>query len=124
MRCASIRSELVGFHFGVIDEAPRSEVERHLTTCPECLAEFLSLKRDVELASSSAERPRAQVKSKLRAAIAQELGLLAGPPAWWQRLLAFGLAAAAVIVAMVSVEAVATSAVTAPVGVAAAQRGR
>lgn len=122
MTCASIRSELVGFHFGVIDEAPRTEVERHLATCPACLSEFLSLKRDVELSASAEERPRAQVKSKLRAAVAQELGLVAGPPVWWQRPLAFGLAAAAVIVAMVSVEAVATSAVTAPVGVTAAQR--
>ena len=124
MTCASIRSELVGFHFGVIDDGPRIEVERHLTTCPACLVEFLSLKRDVELSASTEERPRAQVKSKLRAAVAQELGLVAGPAVWWQRPLAFGLAAAAVIVAMVSVEAVATSEVTAPVGVAATQRGR
>ena len=64
------------------------------------------------------------MKSKLRAAVAQELGLVAGPAVWWQRQLAFGLAAAAVIIAMVSVESVATSAVTAPVGVTAAQRGR
>jgi len=124
MTCASIRNELVGFHFGVIEEAPRVEVERHLATCSACLTEFLALKRDVELAASTEERPRAQVKSKLRAAVAQELGLVAGPQAWWQRPLAFGLAAAAVSVAMVSVEAVATSEVTAPVGVTATRRGR
>ncbi|MBE2248130.1 MAG: zf-HC2 domain-containing protein [Myxococcus sp.] len=119
MTCASIRGELVGFHFGVIDEAPRAAVEQHLASCAGCLGEFLALKRDVELAASAAERPRAQVRTRLRAAVAQELGLVAGPAAWWQRPLAFGLAAAAVVLAMVTVDAVATAAPTAPVGLSA-----
>jgi anti-sigma factor RsiW len=117
MTCEAIRGELVGFHFGVLEEPNRAQVERHLATCPACLGEFLAVKRDVEFSAVVEERPRAQVKSKLRSAVAQELGLVAGPPAWWQRPLAFGLAAAAVIVAMVSVQAVATSTPSAPVSV-------
>lgn len=121
MTCEAIRGELVGFHFGVLDESARSTVERHLVGCQACLGEFLSVKRDVELSATVEERPRAQVKSKLRMAVAQELGLVAGPPAWWQRPLAFGLAAAAIVVAMVTVQAVATSEPSAPVSVS---RGR
>ena len=117
MSCETIRNELVGFHFGVIDEAQRSAVEQHLVTCSACLGEYLSVKRDVELSAAVEERPRARVKSKLRAAMAQELGLVAGPPAWWQRPLAYGLAAAAVVVAMVTMQTVAKAEPTAPVGV-------
>lgn len=117
MSCETIRNELVGFHFGVIDEAQRSAVERHLVGCAACLGEYLSVKRDVELSAAVEERPRAQVKSKLRAAMAQELGLVAGPPAWWHRPLAFGLAAAAVVVAMVTMQTVAKAEPTAPLGV-------
>lgn len=121
MTCEAIRGELVGFHFGVLEAPDRAQVERHLATCPACLGEFLSVKRDVELSAAVEERPRAQVKSKLRSAVALELGLVSGPAAWWQRPLAFGLAAAAVIVAMVSVQAVATSTPSAPVGVSRAK---
>lgn len=117
MSCETIRNELVGFHFGVIDEAQRSVVERHLVGCAACLGEYLSVKRDVELSAAVEERPRAQVKSKLRAAMAQELGLVASPPAWWHRPLAFGLAAAAVVVAMVTMQTVAKAEPTAPLGV-------
>lgn len=116
MSCETIRNELVGFHFGVIDEGPRSEVEQHLVTCAACLGEYLSVKRDVELSASVEARPRAQVKSKLRAAMAHELGLVAGPPVWWQRPLAYALAAAAVVVAMVTMQTVAKAEPTAPVG--------
>jgi anti-sigma factor RsiW len=113
----------VGFHFGVLDATARATVEQHLVTCPACLGEFLSVKRDVELSALTPERPRASARMALRRAVAQELGLVAAPTVqpWWQRPLAFGLAAAAVLVAMVTVQAVATSAPTAPVGV---QRGR
>lgn len=117
MSCETTRNELVGFHFGVIEEAQRTAVEQHLVTCAACLGEYLSVKRDVELSAAVEERPRAQVKSKLRAAMAQELGLVAGPPAWWQRPLAYGLAAAAVVVAMVTMQTVAKAEPTAPVGV-------
>lgn len=109
MSCETTRRELIGFHFGELDDGTRSEVERHLVGCRECLGEFLALKRDVELGGAVEERPAPAVKGKLRSAIAIELGL--GPTArvWWERPLAFGLAAAAVVVAMVSVQSIATS---------------
>jgi len=109
MSCETIRRELVGFHFGEIDEAMRSEAERHLVSCPACLGEFLSLKRDVELSASVNERPSARLKANLRSAVATHLGLGPVPRLWWERPLAYGLAAAALIVAMVSVQSIATS---------------
>lgn len=118
MSCETIRNELVGFHFGIIEGAQRSAVEQHLVGCAACLGEYLSVKRDVEVAAAVEERPRAQVKSKLRAAMARELGLVAGPAAWWQRPLAYGLAAAAVVVALVTMQTVAKAEPTAPLGIA------
>jgi anti-sigma factor RsiW len=124
MTCAAIRSELLSFHFGIIGETPREEVERHLMRCPDCVGEFLALKRDVELSTSTQEHPNGEVKSKVRAAVAKELGLVATLPLWWQRPLAFALAATAIVVAMVSVETVATSKATAPLGIAAVHGSR
>lgn len=116
MTCEAIRRELVGFHFGELEAGTRAEVERHLVTCRDCLGEFLSLKRDVELSASMEERPSAKARSSLRAAVATELGLGARPRQWWERPLAYGLAAAALIVAMVSVQRIATAEAKEPVG--------
>lgn len=44
MSCETTRNELVGFHFGVIEEAQRTAVEQHLVTCAACLGEYLSVK--------------------------------------------------------------------------------
>jgi anti-sigma factor RsiW len=109
MSCESIRQELIGFHFGEVDEAARSDLERHLVTCPACLGEFLSLKRDVERSASVHERPSAKLKANVRSAVATHLGLGPAPRLWWERPLAYGVAAAALIIAMVSVQSIATS---------------
>lgn len=113
MSCDHMQQELVGFHFGEIELKSRSEVEHHLLTCSKCLGEFLALKRDIETAEQA---PPAHVKATLRSAIAAELGVPPRRRLWWERPLAYGLAAAALIVAMVTVEWLATSAASQPAG--------
>lgn len=117
MSCETIRRELIGFHFGELEATARAEVERHLVTCPACLGEFLSVKRDVELAGEVEERPSSSARSKLRAAVATELGLGPRTKLWWERPLAYGLAAAALVVAMVSVQRIADAEGRTPVEV-------
>lgn len=116
MTCETTRAELLGFHFGASEA--REAVEAHLLGCRACVAEFLALKRDVELGALEAPRPRAQARASVRAAIAAELGVGPAPAPWWSaRPFAFAFAAAAVLVAMASVQALSTAAPVAPVGV-------
>ncbi|MDX2008700.1 MAG: hypothetical protein SFW67_00835, partial [Myxococcaceae bacterium] len=91
----------------------RGDLERHLTTCPACVVEFLSLKRDVE---RPAPPPASSLRASVRLAVAREMGLVARPAPWWERPLAFGLGLAAVVVALTTMELVATGAPRAPVG--------
>jgi anti-sigma factor RsiW len=115
MTCEAIRAELVALHFGALDDPRRAEVERHLTGCTACVAEFLALKRDVEC---SVARPRPQVRASVRQAVARELGLLPAPRSWWERPLAAGLALAAVFLAMTTLQVITTATPSAPVGLA------
>ncbi|MDX2015016.1 MAG: hypothetical protein SFW67_32780, partial [Myxococcaceae bacterium] len=62
MTCDEARAGLIGFHLAVLDDPTRGDLERHLTTCPACVVEFLSLKRDVE-------RPAPPPASSLRASV-------------------------------------------------------
>jgi len=103
MRCERIAPELLPYHFGLIDDGLRSDVEGHLLCCPECLRSFLALKRDIETAESG-PRPSPAVLDRLRASAACELGL-EWPRRWlwWERPLAFGFASIAILVAMVAV---------------------
>lgn len=117
MSCETTRRDLVGFHFGELEPGTRGEVERHLVSCRECLGEFLSVKRDVELAGETAERPSMKAKTRLRSAMATKLGLGPRPKLWWERPLAYGLAAAALVVAMVSVQRIADAEGKTPVEV-------
>jgi anti-sigma factor RsiW len=98
--CEVIQHELVPYHFGAIDEEARARVEVHLLECKGCLRDFLALKRSVE---SPEERPSAAAKSRLRAAVAREIGHDA--PArftwsWWERPLAVAFAGVAMIAAI------------------------
>ncbi len=120
MRCETMRGELVGFHFGALDDAARRGVEAHLLGCGACLGEYLALKRDVETAAEAEERPSASARATLRAAVAREVGTAPRPWRWWERPLAFGLATAAVLLAIVTVQAVRTAPGVAPYGIAAA----
>ncbi|MCU0695445.1 MAG: hypothetical protein MUC96_02820 [Myxococcaceae bacterium] len=112
MTCDEARAELIGFQLAVLDDPRRGELERHLTACPACVAELLSLKRDVERPAP----PPASLRASVRQAVAREMGLVARPPPWWERPLAFGLGLAAVVVALTTVQLVATGQPRAPVG--------
>jgi anti-sigma factor RsiW len=116
MTCERALPELVAYHFGVIDDGPRREVEQHLVSCPDCLRTFLAIKRDIETAESG-PRPSPAVLDRLRVSAAHELGLPRPLRwSWWERPLAFGFAGVAVLVAMGAVAALARSPGSAPRG--------
>jgi anti-sigma factor RsiW len=116
MSCERILPELVTYHFGVIEDGPRREVEEHLVGCPDCLRSFLALKRDIETAESAPD-PSPAVLDRLRASAAHELGLPTSRGwSWWERPLAFGFASVVVLVAMGAVAALARSPGSAPRG--------
>ena len=98
MNCHRIQPELVAYHFGVVSDETRSDVEGHLLRCPECLESFLALKREIETAESG-PCPSPAARERLRRAVTQELGQPRREWAWWERPLAFGLASAAVVAA-------------------------
>jgi anti-sigma factor RsiW len=108
MDCQLIQPELVAFHFGDLDDEARLRVETHLTACRACVAAFLQFKRAME---TSDERPSAAAAKRLRDAVAQELDRAARSRrwSWWQRPLAATLAAAAVLLALSTLRAVASS---------------
>jgi anti-sigma factor RsiW len=112
MDCELIRVDLVGFHFGDLEDEPRKKVEAHLLSCSACLQAFLALKRSVETTEA---RPSAAALARLRAAVAQKVA----PPqpavwSWWQRPLAVAVAAAAVLFAASTVGALASGPGVAP----------
>jgi anti-sigma factor RsiW len=110
MSCRDIQPELVAYHFGVVSESTRSDVERHLLGCTDCVAELLMLKRAVETGSSE-ERPSQRARERLRAAVARKLHpeAAARPWIWWERPLAACVAAAAVAGALFAVQTMASS---------------
>ncbi len=116
MSCQNVQPELIAYHFGTLPPPARLAVEAHLPVCPRCLGSYLALKRDIELGEEE-PAPSEASRHRLRRAIAAEL---AGPPAragWrWERPFAFGFAAAAVVVALFSVQTLATGPGRAPRG--------
>ncbi len=67
MDCARVAEHLVAYHLASISEKERDAVEAHLVDCSACLKTYLALKRASDRAES--ERPRAQVKARLRAEV-------------------------------------------------------
>jgi hypothetical protein len=108
MDCDVMKSELVAYHFGVVDDGARRAAEEHLLTCAGCLFDFLALKREIETADA---RPSRAARDRLRLAVARELG---APPrragwAWWERPLALGLAGFTLVGAIFAVHLLASS---------------
>jgi len=107
MKCDELQLELVSYHFGAVAEQSRAEVEAHLLSCGTCLRSFLDLKREIET-SKSGPRPSPAARGRLRSAVARRLDESKRVRAWswWERPLAFGLAAAAVVAATVTTRVV------------------
>ena len=109
MSCENIEPDLIGYHFGTLEPAARAEVEAHLLECRACLRAFVALKRDLEL-SEAEPRPSPAARARLRQAMAAELaGPTARPWRWWERPFAFGVAALALMLAVLTVQAVSTT---------------
>jgi anti-sigma factor RsiW len=79
-------SHLVTYQLGTIADEERDGVEAHLVACRACLETYLALKRAADRAVHAgdvgADRPRPEVKSRLRAAVALEFP----PPARHTRI--------------------------------------
>ena len=110
MDCSLIQPELVSYHFGTIEGEARERVEQHLTACPKCLADFIALKRTMEV---SEDKPSQAAKDRLRRAVALEVRRSVSW-SWWERPLALAFAAAAILVAGSMVHALATGDGAAP----------
>ncbi len=123
MSCERIQPELVSYHFGVIEDGTRHDVEEHLMGCPDCLRSFLALKRDIEVAESG-PRPSSAVLERLRVSAARELAVSEPRKwSWWERPLAFGFAGVVVVVALSAVSVLARAPGSAPHGLVAAPVG-
>jgi hypothetical protein len=110
MTCEQSRDALFGYHFATLNSDERTEVERHLLECRGCVAELIALKRAIETAEHGFPASNG-AKARVRRAVAEELGLAvpARPVrARWERPVAFGFAATAVVCAVLVAHAVAT----------------
>jgi anti-sigma factor RsiW len=116
MNCKRTQSELIVYHFGIIEDEVRCEVEAHLVSCTECLRSYLALKRDIEAGESGPE-PSPVVLDRVRRSAARELAITSVKRwSWWERPFAFGFAAAVVLIAMGAATAIAHGPGSAPRG--------
>ena len=114
MTCESVGPELLAFHLGAIDPASREEVEGHLLTCPDCVRRYLALKRGLE-GDDEAPAPSPAARERLRRAVLEELAAARSSRwRWWERPLAFGLAATAALIALSAVRTVSSGPGAAP----------
>jgi anti-sigma factor RsiW len=114
--CDELRGELLAFHLSTLEDPQRADVEQHLAGCAACVTAFLTFRRDVDRSPPATERPRPQLRASVRRAVALEMGRLPSPRPWWERPLAASVALAAVLVAITTVQLVATSPPSPPVG--------
>jgi anti-sigma factor RsiW len=100
MTCDDASRRFVGFCFATLDDDERAALEAHLLECRACLAEYLAVKRALDLAED-VPAPRPEVRLRLRRAVAEELGVapLAVARARWERPAAIAFAAVALLAA-------------------------
>ena len=104
MTCHDARSELLEYHFGLLED--RAVLEQHLLECRACLEHFFELKRAVELGEGS-PGPSEQARARIRAAVADELTPKRRVQRlWWERPVAIALAASVVLVAGAATRAI------------------
>ena len=101
MECDLRLQEMIGFHFGEIDNGIRQRVEAHLLLCPKCLREFFVLKRAIETSETT---PSEKARMRLRDEIAHKVASRKRAT-WscWHRPLAVAVAVAAVVLATATV---------------------
>jgi anti-sigma factor RsiW len=109
--CTDVEPELVAYHFGLLEDDARTVVEEHLVSCGACLRAFIELKRAVETGAADGPLPSNAARARLRRAVATELGvateagahdksaMAAAKRRWWERPVAFAVAASLVLVA-------------------------
>ena len=68
-----IESQLLPYQLGSVADPERDEIERHLLECRPCLRTYFQLKRRLDLAQPSEDRPSIDVRFRVRAAVAQRL---------------------------------------------------
>jgi anti-sigma factor RsiW len=101
-----IESELTGYQFGTLGEETRRRVEEHLIECPECVKAFVEIKRAIET-SEAAPAPSDAARARLRRAVKSEMGI--AERTWWERPIAFALAASVVLAATATMHALTTT---------------
>jgi anti-sigma factor RsiW len=101
--CEAVEAELVAYHFGLLDGPARDDVEKHLESCAECVRAFVGVKRAIEAPTGVA--PSRAARERLRRAVAREVAP-AAPRRWWERPLAFAVAASVVLAAGAATRAI------------------
>lgn len=106
MKCDDVQPELVAYHFGVISDETRENIDTHLLECARCLRSFLGLKRAVETADAG-PYPSADSRDRLRRAVAIELErrLSRRRWSWWEKPAAFVFAGSALVAALLTMRA-------------------
>lgn len=114
MTCENVGPELLAFHLAAVDATRREDIEAHLVSCGECLRSYLALKRGLEQEDEAAA-PSPAASERLRRAVLAEIAAARSPRwRWWERPLAFGLAATAALIALSAVRAVSSGPGAAP----------
>jgi anti-sigma factor RsiW len=112
MICDQVEAELIAYHFGLVEGDARGEIEAHLVGCAACVRAFLDVKRAIET-SEDVAAPSQAARARLRRAVNNEIN----PPAkwsWWERPLAFAVAASAVLIAGATTRAITSGPGTPP----------
>jgi hypothetical protein len=99
MNCNHDRSDLVAFHFG-----EDHDIGERLVACPDCLREFLAIKRAIDL-GEDAPRPSELARERLRRAVAQRIAV--APRRWWHRPAAAAFAIAVLLASMAATQVLA-----------------
>ena len=106
MPCSDIQNELVAFHFGDVTDDRRSEIERHIEECGDCLKAFLRVKRAIETGQDN-PGPSELATARLRRAMVAELRAQQTRRtwSWWERPLALSFAGCALVGAIFTTRA-------------------
>jgi anti-sigma factor RsiW len=124
MNCNEAQSLLAAYHFGDLEPGKRADLEAHLPSCPRCVEAFVATKREIEVGPAPVQASPA-ARRRLREAVSAELFRRTAPRwIWWDRPLAFAVATAALILAVVGVHQVMHIPGAAPVGYVARHTGQ